>query len=116
MFASIKQRRIAVKKYGHDISSEESWNQQAKDYSDRLMNEYHNHRLAVINSLIPEELYQEGKSIFDFGCGDAVHFEQFLRKGCLISGIDIAAEMIALAKQHLSQMNSNPDFQNWMFW
>lgn len=98
-----------MKKYGKDIGSEESWNQMAQSYVDRLSSEYHNHRLAVINALIPEELYQEGQRIFDFGCGDAVLFEQFLKKGSRISGMDISAEMVALARQRLSRMNADPD-------
>jgi len=98
-----------MKKFGKEITSRESWDQMGKDYADRLLNEYHNHRLAVINALIPEELYQNGKRVFDFGCGDAVLFEQFLRKGAHISGIDISAEMIALAKQRLARENCNPD-------
>ena len=101
-----------MKTYGKDINSTEAWEQIGRGYSDRLINEYHNHRLAMINSLIPEELYQEGRNIFDFGCGDAVHFEQFLRSGSCITGMDISAEMITLAKQRLSRMNSNPDLVN----
>ena len=96
-------------KYGKDITSEASRNQMAQGYSDRLGNEYHTHRLAVINALIPEELYQKGRRIFDFGCGDAVIFEQFLSKGSHISGMDISAERIIWAKQRLSRRNCNPD-------
>lgn len=98
-----------MKKYGKDIKSKESWDQMAQGYADRLVSEYHNHRLAVINALIPEELYQKGRSIFDFGCGDAVLFERFLKNGSHISGIDISAEMVALAKRRLSNLNSDPD-------
>lgn len=98
-----------MKKYGEELNSRDSWDQMAQVYSDRLSNDYHNHRLAVINALIPEELYQEGRNIFDFGCGDAVLFEKFLMNGSRISGIDISAEMIGLAKQRLSQIDANPD-------
>lgn len=98
-----------MKKYGTDINSTKAWDQMARGYSDRLINEYHNHRLAVINSLIPDDLYQKGRSVFDFGCGDAVHFEQFARNGCQISGIDISVEMITLAKQRLAKLNLDPD-------
>jgi len=101
-----------MRKYGKNINSEEAWDQMAKNYSDQLISPYHNHRLAVINSLIPEDLYRKGKKIFDFGCGDALHFVQFLKRGCLISGIDISAEMITFAKQRLSQMNLDQDLAN----
>ena len=97
-----------MRKYGEDIDSKESWEEMARGYSDRLISEYHRHRLEMINALIPEELYQERKDLFDFGCGDAIHFEQFLRKGARISGVDISGEMIAIAKQRLSQINADP--------
>ncbi|MGI0482879.1 class I SAM-dependent methyltransferase [Geminocystis sp. CENA526] len=101
-----------MKKYGKDINSKEAWDEMAKSYSEKLANEYHKHRLDVINSLIPEELYQTGKNIFDFGCGDAIHFEQFLDQGVKITGVDISPEIITLAKERLCQIKSNPDLVN----
>jgi len=98
-----------MEKYGKDIDSKDKWNEMAEGYSNQLVNEYHDHRLAVINSLIPDDIYHAGKSIFDFGCGDALHFEQFARKGCRITGCDVSIEMIALAKQRLSKMSLSPD-------
>jgi hypothetical protein len=51
-----------MKKYGEELNSRDSWDQMAQVYSDRLSNDYHNHRLAVINALIPEELYWSPKT------------------------------------------------------
>jgi len=98
-----------MKKYGDDIDSTAAWNEKAQGYADRLVNDYHAHRLTVINALIPDDLYQEGKAVFDFGCGDAIHFEQFLSKGCRISGVDVADEMITLARQNLTRIDADPD-------
>lgn len=98
-----------MKKYGQDIDSKVSWNQMAKAYSDELSNNYHSHRLEVIDALIPEELYQYGKQIFDFGCGDAVHFDKFLQAGANINGVDISQEIITIAKNRLINVNSNPN-------
>lgn len=92
-----------MKKYGDDVHSGDSWEQMAQDYSDVLKNDYHHHRLAVIDRLMPAELYREGTKIFDFGCGDAIHFDQFLNKGVEISGMDISSKMIELAKGRLGK-------------
>ena len=100
---------LAMNKYGQDIKSGEQWEALAEDYANALTNEYHSHRLGVIDSLIPKDLYQSEKVIFDFGCGDAFHFSQFLVKGCQISGIDISSTMVDIAQQNLAKQNFNPD-------
>ena len=83
--------------------SRESWEEAARIYSANLENEYHKHRLAVIRSLIPQELFASGRRVFDFGCGDAVLFPLFLEAGAHIEGIDITTEMIALARKCLTE-------------
>lgn len=95
-------------KYGQNIESVEQWEEMAKDYAESITNEYHTHRLKVIDSLIPDDLYQAGKVMFDFGCGDALHFPQFLANDCKISGIDISSNIIDIAKQNLIQKNFSP--------
>jgi SAM-dependent methyltransferase len=97
-----------MKKYGKDINSTEAWDNMAKEYTSQLVNLYHKHRMVVIDSLIPRELYKVNTRIMDFGCGDAVHFEQFVRTGCSITGVDISRDMIDLAKKRLSELNINP--------
>ena len=98
-----------MKKYGKEISSLVAWNQEARDYSEALTNDYHHHRLSVINALVPQQLIVKGTSIFDFGCGDAIHLEQFAKKGCDIRGMDISQEMIDLAKKRLSKVKLDSD-------
>ena len=98
-----------MKKYGKDINSTEAWDQMAKEYSDQLVNLYHKHRMAVIDSLIPQDLYKTNAKIMDFGCGDAIHFEQFLQNGCSINGVDVSRDMIELAKKRLKTLNRNPE-------
>lgn len=98
-----------MKAYGVDVSSMKKWDEMAASYSRNIANNYHHHRLAVIDSLIPDDLLESGKSVFDFGCGDAVLFEKFLSKGCSIQGCDISNEMIILARQRLERLGVAPD-------
>lgn len=97
-----------MKKLGRERSSFKYWQELSADYADELKGGYHKHRLSVIDALIPKKLFSRGKRIFDFGCGDAVHFPAFLKSGAEISGVDIAPEMVSLARDRLSKNNCNP--------
>lgn len=88
-------------KLGKEKDSVEYWENVGNAYTSALVGDYHGHRLSVIDALIPQSLYQPGNVIFDFGCGNAVHFEQFLKSGAIITGIDISDVMISLAHQNL---------------
>ncbi|MDB9512766.1 hypothetical protein PN499_16380 [Kamptonema animale CS-326] len=67
-----------MEKLGQNLDSKQYWADEANRYSEALENDYHKHRLDVIRSLIPSELFQPNKQIFDFGCGDAVLFPWFI--------------------------------------
>lgn len=92
-----------MKTIGKDSNSLEYWKDLSGNYVSALGNDYHKHRLGVIRDLIPKSLYVPGKMIFDFGCGDAVLFPEFLDAGASIRGSDISPEMIDLAHQRLSE-------------
>src|SRR5690606_30664524 len=57
----------------------------------------------------PAGLKAPGKRIYDFGCGDAVLFEPYLRAGAAIEGVDIAPEMIELGRQRLAAQGFDPN-------
>lgn len=99
----------AFQRYGDDIDSASSWEEMTDGYVGKLKDPYHRHRLEVIKALIPAELYQTGKKIFDFGCGDGVLFPDFIKAGAEIGGVDIADNMISLAKARLIELEVNPD-------
>jgi len=99
-----------MKKLGQNSDSKEYWAEEAKQYSDALENDYHKHRLEVIHSLIPSELFESNQQIFDFGCGDAVLFPWFLDVGSKIEGIDISPEMIELGRQRLTNLGVDESF------
>ncbi len=98
-----------MKRYGVDIESESAWNHLASEYVSNLRNDYHRHRLQVIDALIPGHLFSAEKVIFDFGCGDAIHFLKFINCGAQVSGCDVSLEMVALGKQRLSNNNASID-------
>ena len=91
-----------MEKLGQNLDSKEYLTDEANQYSDALENDYHKHRLEVIRSLIPAELFKPKQQIFDFGCGDAVLFPWFLETGGKIEGIDISPEMIEFGQQRLT--------------
>lgn len=99
-----------MEKLGQNLDSKEYWTDEANQYSDALENDYHKHRLEVIRSLIPAELFKPNQQIFDFGCGDAVLFPWFLETGGKIEGIDISPEMIEFGQQRLTNwgLDSSP--------
>jgi len=90
--------------YGKEIDSEAHWESEASDYIAALTGQYHFHRLSMIRKLIPDELYSKGKRIFDFGCGDAVMFPEFLASGAAVSGIDISKTMVDAANHRLKEL------------
>lgn len=90
-----------MQKIGRDKTSTEYWRKHSDSYGGSLSNDYHRHRLTVIEALIPRELLVPGRRVFDFGCGDAVHFPMFLEAGAEIAGLDISEEMIGLGRMRL---------------
>ncbi|MBK9479063.1 MAG: methyltransferase domain-containing protein [Bacteroidetes bacterium] len=97
-----------MKKYGKGINSKNFWNKEADEYTSVLKNDYHTHRLSILKKIIPADLYKKGKNILDFGCGDAVIFPDFLKKGANIKGIDISSEIIEIGKQSLKKAGYDP--------
>lgn len=96
---------MTLQKLGAEKNSFDYWENTTDNYVDVLEGDYHTHRLGVIDALIPEELYQPGKRIFDFGCGNAVHYPQFTDKGAEIEGVDISEAMVAEAHENLNKWN-----------
>ena len=79
-----------MEKLGRDLDSKDHRERTATDYTRALAHRYHQHRLAVIRALVPDELFARGRHVFDFGCGDAGHFFEFLDAGARIEGVDIS--------------------------
>ena len=96
-------------KLGKELDSNNYWNKRTRYYLSDTLDDYHNHRMQVINTLIPKQLYGTGKRIYDFGCGDAEIFFDFLRAGAIIEGADISEEMIKIARERLTGQGYSPE-------
>lgn len=97
-----------MKELGRNADSKEHWEEVGAAYSAALENDYHAHRMGVIRKLIPDEIFAPGKTVFDFGCGDAVVLEWFLSSGATVRGVDISEKMIQLAKERLIKLGKDP--------
>ncbi|MFH1741013.1 MAG: class I SAM-dependent methyltransferase [bacterium] len=93
---------------GREIDSKAYWESRTKDYLSSTLDDYHRHRMEVIGTLIPDGLYASGRRIYDFGCGDADLFDDFLQAGAFIEGVDISETMIQLAHKNLSSKGHDP--------
>lgn len=89
-------------KLGVDDLSQNFWNTHNFSYIEALEKPYHEHRLNVINSIIPKSLYCPSCTVIDFGCGNGIHLIPLLRAGCKCIGIDTDSQMCKSASDLVS--------------
>lgn len=80
------------------------WIDDAGVYSEALTNPYHHHRLNVIQSLIPESLWQPKAKVLDYGCGDGVLIESLAKSGANVRGFDISETLIEKTRSRLASV------------
>jgi SAM-dependent methyltransferase len=66
------------------------------------LDQYHFEKLHHLLELIRFDEWK-GKDVLDVGCGAGVEVVRFARAGARVTGVDIAASAIALARQNLEQ-------------
>lgn len=66
------------------------------------LDQYHFEKLHHLLDLIRFDEWA-GKDVLDVGCGAGVEVVRFARAGARVTGVDIAASAITLARQHLEQ-------------
>jgi SAM-dependent methyltransferase len=66
------------------------------------LDQYHFEKLHHLLELIDFDEWK-GKDVLDVGCGAGVEVVRFARAGARVTGVDIAASAIALARQNLEQ-------------
>lgn len=87
-----------MKAVGRDIASRDRWQSATGAYADEIATRYHQHRLAVIQAVLPD---LRGKSVVDFGCGDGVVMRIALQLGARqVRGIDLQPAFIELARKN----------------
>jgi SAM-dependent methyltransferase len=74
------------------------------------LDQYHFEKLHHLPRLIDFDAYR-GKTVLDVGCGAGTDLARFARGGAIVSGVDLAASAIALARQNFAQQGLTADLR-----
>jgi SAM-dependent methyltransferase len=74
------------------------------------LEQYHFEKLHHLPRLIDFDGYR-GKRVLDVGCGAGTDLARFARGGAVVSGVDIAASAIELARQNMAQQGLPADLR-----
>jgi len=88
--------------------AEKWWDKQGKC---RPLHDLNPTRLQFIVDRCPPSL--EGKTILDIGCGAGILSESLAKRGAHVTGIDAAATLIEVAKQHAAQQSLSKTHLNY---
>src|SRR3954471_16816344 len=74
------------------------------------LEQYHFEKLHHLPRLIDFAAYR-GKQVLDVGCGAGTDLIRFARGGAIVTGVDLAASAIALARQNFAQQGLAADLR-----
>ena len=74
------------------------------------LDQYHFEKLHHLPRLIDFDGYR-GKKVLDVGCGAGTDLMRFARGGAIVTGVDVSASAIALAKQNFAQQGLHADLR-----
>jgi SAM-dependent methyltransferase len=74
------------------------------------LDQYHFEKLHHLLHLVDFDGYR-GKRVLDVGCGAGTDLVRFAKGGAIVSGVDISASAIALARQNFSQHGLEADLR-----
>jgi SAM-dependent methyltransferase len=74
------------------------------------LDQYHFEKLHHLPRLIDFEGYR-GKKVLDVGCGAGTDLARFARGGAAVTGVDVSASAIALAKANFAQQGLTGDLR-----
>ncbi len=77
------------------------------DGESRPLHDLNPARLAYVT----ERVALKGKNVIDVGCGGGILSESMARQGALVTGIDVAAKALSVAKLHLHESGCKVDYQ-----
>jgi SAM-dependent methyltransferase len=74
------------------------------------LDQYHFEKLHHLLRLVNFDGYR-GKRVLDVGCGAGTDLVRFAKGGAVVSGVDLSASAIALARQNFSQQGLEADLR-----
>ena len=74
------------------------------------LDQYHFEKLHHLPHLIDFNAYR-GRKVLDVGCGAGTDLLRFARGGAIVTGVDVAASAIALARQNFAQQGLQADLR-----
>ncbi len=74
------------------------------------LDQYHFEKLHHLLRLVDFDAYR-GRRVLEVGCGAGTDLARFAKGGAIVTGVDIAASAIALAKQNFAQQGLQGDLQ-----
>lgn len=74
------------------------------------LDQYHFEKLHHLPRLIDFDAYR-GKRVLDVGCGAGTDLVRFAKAGALVTGVDISASAIELARANFTQQGLNADLR-----
>jgi SAM-dependent methyltransferase len=74
------------------------------------LDQYHFEKLHHLPRLIPFDAYR-GKRVLEVGCGAGTDLVRFARGGAIVTGVDLSASAIALARQNFAQQKLEADLR-----
>ena len=74
------------------------------------LDHYHFEKLHHLPRLVPFDGYR-GRKVLEVGCGAGTDLVRFARGGAVVTGVDIAASAIELARQNFAQQGLSADLR-----
>lgn len=74
------------------------------------LDQYHFEKLHHLLRLVNFDGYR-GKRVLEVGCGAGTDLARFARGGAIVTGVDLSASAIALARQNFAQQGLEGDFR-----
>jgi SAM-dependent methyltransferase len=74
------------------------------------LDQYHFEKLHHLLRLVDFDGYR-GKRVLDVGCGAGTDLVRFARGGALVTGVDVSASAIALARENFAQQGLSADLR-----
>jgi SAM-dependent methyltransferase len=74
------------------------------------LDQYHFEKLHHLLRLVDFDGYR-GKRVLEVGCGAGTDLARFARGGAIVTGVDLAASSIALARQNFAQQGLDGEFR-----